>query len=113
MTRPEETHDEARATGPDAGAGEHHAQPHDFTGPLSPGVKRLLKVFGTLCVLLFVVDFFIERKTHAPGESFPGFYAIYGFVGCVFLVLAAKLLRKLVMRDEDYWDRRADPEGRE
>ena len=50
------------------------------------------------------IDFFIERKTHAPGEGLPAFYAVYGFGGCVFLVLAAKYLRKLVMRDTDYWD---------
>ena len=83
---------------------EHHADLHDFTGPLSPGVKRLLTVFGVICVLLVVIDFFIERKTHAPGEGLPAFYAVYGFGGCVFLVLAAKDLRKLVMRDTDYWD---------
>jgi hypothetical protein len=33
-----------------------------------------------------------------------GFYAIYGFVACVILVLVAKEMRKLVMRDEDYYD---------
>lgn len=81
---------------------------HDFTGPLSPGVKRLLTGFGVVCVILVVIDFFIDRKTHAPGEGFPAFYAIYGFVGCVFLVLAAKLMRKVVMRDSDYWDPKED-----
>lgn len=95
MTHPEENKDQ-------------HADLHDFTGPLSPGVKRLLTVFGVICVLLVLVDFFIERKTYAPGEGFPAFYAIYGFVGCVFLVLAAKYLRKLVMRDVDYWDQKEE-----
>ena len=31
-------------------------------------------------------------------ERWPGFYALYGFVACVALVLAAKELRKLLMR---------------
>ena len=34
-----------------------------------------------------------------------GFYAIYGFVACVGLVLAAKLLRVILMKPEDYYDR--------
>ena len=40
-----------------------------------------------------------------PFEGLWGFYAIYGFVACVILVLLAKEMRKLLMRDEDYYDR--------
>ncbi len=36
-------------------------------------------------------------------ESWPGFYALYGFIACVGLVLAAKELRRLIMRSEDYY----------
>lgn len=82
-----------------------HAE-HDFTGPLSPEVATLLKWFGGVCVVLFVADFFLQRETHAPGEHLPGFYPVYGFVGCVLLVLVAKELRKIVMRSEDYYDQR-------
>jgi hypothetical protein len=39
-----------------------------------------------------------------PWEGFFGFYALYGFVACVLLVLLAKEMRKLVMRDEDYYE---------
>lgn len=77
---------------------------HDFTGPLSPGVARLIRVFLALCVLLVVADFFVHRHVEQPAEKIPGFYAGYGFLGCVILVLAAKELRKLVMRPEDYYD---------
>ena len=42
-----------------------------------------------------------------------GFDAIYGFVACVGLVLAAKGLRVLLMRDEDYYgDLRTPTPGR-
>jgi len=37
-------------------------------------------------------------------ESWPGFFSIYGFVACVALVLAAKELRKLLMRSETYYE---------
>ena len=34
-----------------------------------------------------------------------GFYAVFGFVACVALVLAAKhVLRPIIMRGEDYYD---------
>ena len=81
---------------------------HDFTGPLSAPVKRLLRVFFVISALLFLVDFFIDRKIHQPAERIPGFYALYGFVGCVVLVLVAKELRKVVMRPEDYYDPKGD-----
>ena len=34
-----------------------------------------------------------------------GFYGLLGFIACVVLVLAAKQLRKVLMRPEDYYDR--------
>ncbi len=94
--------------------GEHveHLE-HDFTGPLSPPTARLIRVFFVLSAILFLVDFFIDRKIHQPAEKVPGFYAIYGFLGCVVLVLVAKQMRKVVMRDEDYYDRLADAEENE
>jgi hypothetical protein len=38
--------------------------------------------------------------------DFVGSYALYGFVGCVALVLVGKLLRIAVMRDERYYEER-------
>lgn len=68
-------------------------------------IKRLLLGFYICCIALVVIELFVERHTYHAWESVFGFYALYGFVGCVFLVLASKVLRKLVMRDEDYYDR--------
>jgi len=68
-------------------------------------VKMLLKVFFTICVGLFIIDFIVHRHTHAPWEDWYGFYGIYGFVACVLLVLVSKyVLRPLVKRDENYYD---------
>ena len=59
------------------------------------------------CVVLDVVFWFIgfDKHPHFRWEQWPGFYAVYGFVACVVLVLAAKQLRRVVMRPEDYYDR--------
>ena len=61
-------------------------------------------MFLALCALLALLDLVIPRKSHAPLEHWVGFYAFYGFGGCVILVLAAKEMRKLVMRTEEYYD---------
>ncbi len=58
-----------------------------------------------ICALLFLADAFYEKHVEFQVEYWFGFYGIYGFVGCVFLVLSARVLRKIVMRSEDFYDR--------
>jgi hypothetical protein len=67
-------------------------------------VKRILHLLYGCCALLFALDFVIYRHTTHSWESLGGFYAIYGFVGCVVLVLVAKWMRTFLMRPEDYYD---------
>ncbi|MCL7488268.1 MAG: hypothetical protein M8357_08875 [Desulfobulbaceae bacterium] len=68
-------------------------------------IKRLLKVFFTICVVLFAADLVVDKQTHMPWEEWPGFYAMYGLVACVVLVLVSKyILRPLMMRDENYYE---------
>ena len=89
---------------------------HDAPEPVKPGgdkqhlfdnpanVKRLLVMLYVACALLLLADFALHRHVEHPLEELPGFYAVYGFVGCVSLVMAAKGLRRLVMRPEEYYD---------
>lgn len=66
--------------------------------------KVLYGLFGSLVLLLCLEPFVYKHSYFAWEESF-GFYAIYGFVACVLLVLVAKyVLRPLVKRKEDYYD---------
>ncbi len=67
-------------------------------------IRNLLRVFYVLCGLLFVADFIVHRHTYTDWEKLPGFYAIYGFVAFVILVVLSFALRKLVKRKEDYYD---------
>jgi len=67
-------------------------------------VDRLLRVFYLICVGLVVADFFVHRHIAHPWERFFGFHAFYGFVACWTLVVVAKGMRKVLMRDEDYYD---------
>lgn len=67
-------------------------------------INKILKVFYAICVLLVVTDFIVHRHIYHDWEKIPAFYAVYGFVGCVILVLIAKVMRKVLMREEDYYD---------
>lgn len=58
-----------------------------------------------ICALVFVADAFYHKHIHFQAEGWFGFFGIFGFVACVGLVLAAKLLRKVLIRPEDYYDK--------
>ncbi|WP_252097655.1 hypothetical protein [Pseudoalteromonas sp. NBT06-2] len=60
-------------------------------------------LFSTICMILFALDFMLYRHGNHPLESIPGFYAFYGFIGCVLLVIIAKWLRAVLMRPENYY----------
>ena len=88
---------------------QHHSAPgaederqHFFDKPQN--VKRLFMAFYVLCAVLVVVGLLVEQEHHHPWENLPAFYPLYGFVGIVVLVYVAKLLRRIVMRPEDYYD---------
>ena len=77
--------------------------------------KRLIAVLFVLCALMFALDLLNPLLKRVSGyelrhpergwEGFPGFYAFYGFLAYTAIVYTAKLLRKGVMRDEDYYER--------
>lgn len=76
-------------------------------------VRKMLWVFFAGCVVLLLLDGLglrlaargDEGLRHAnrTWEGWFGFYCVFGFVACVILVVAAKGLRKLLMRGEDYY----------
>ncbi len=72
----------------------------------TPKVKRGLRVFYWLCAILAVLDIVGLRHAESPIDSFWGFYAGYGFLSCVVLVIVAKWMRTFLMRDEDYYEQR-------
>lgn len=81
---------------------EQHKPEGFFDKPAN--INLMLKVFYVICALLVIADFIVHRHIYHDWENIPAFYAIYGFVGCVVLVLIAKEMRKVLMRGEDYYD---------
>ena len=68
-------------------------------------IKRVLHFLYGCCALLFLLDFVIHRHVIHSWENLWGFYPIFGFVGCVVLVLVATWMRAFLMRPEDYYEK--------
>lgn len=68
-------------------------------------VRRLLYCFYVTLLILLGTEFFIHKHVNFYWEESFAFFAIYGFVSCVVLIFVAKLLRMVVMRKENYYDR--------
>jgi hypothetical protein len=66
--------------------------------------ERVFRAVLVVCVLLVASDLFYAKHGHYGWEGWIGFQGAYGFVSCVLLVLTAKQLRRLLKRDEDYYE---------
>ena len=51
-----------------------------------------------------LAELVVHRHVVHPWEGLFSFYSLYGFIGIVVLVLVSKELRKIVRREEDYYD---------
>jgi drug/metabolite transporter (DMT)-like permease len=68
-------------------------------------VTKLYRGVWVVGVLLVALDLVLQRHDDLGFAETWGFYALYGFVGIVSLVLTAKGLRRLVKRPEDFYER--------
>ena len=68
-------------------------------------VNKIVYALYLTCAGLVALDLAYTKHVHFPFENLFGFFGFFGFVACVALVLAAKLLRVAIMREEDYYDR--------
>ena len=67
-------------------------------------VRRLIWGLVGVCLLVVAADLFYQKHSHFGMENWFGFDGAFGFTSCMFLVLAAKQLRKILKRSEDYYD---------
>ncbi|MDD9947395.1 MAG: hypothetical protein OXU20_40525 [Myxococcales bacterium] len=69
--------------------------------------KNVDKVFYALvgvCALLALADFGYHKHAHFSFEGVHAFHGLFGFLAYFGLVLTATQLRKLLKRDENYYD---------
>ena len=67
-------------------------------------VTKLVRALFVVCGALVVAGFLVHIHGHFDFETWPAFYGVFGFVTFFGMVLAGKHLRRLLMRDEDYYD---------
>lgn len=68
-------------------------------------LDRFLYPLIGISVVLLLIDLLVSKHGALAIERFWGFYGIFGLVAGLVLVLGAALLRRIVMRPEDYHDR--------
>jgi hypothetical protein len=65
----------------------------------------LILALAAASLLVFGLDFVVERHPYFEVERWPGFYGLAGAASCLAAIIVALLLRRIVLRPEDYYDR--------
>jgi len=76
--------------------------------------RTWLLVSLAMFVILVLLDLFlVSGHIHVefPWSHFAGFFALFGFLGCLLIIVVAKLLGHYwLQREEDYYDKNGDNE---
>ena len=72
------------------------------------GIRLLWLVFAGILGLSVLAGLLVHPHEHFGIEGSFGFYAWYGFLTCVAMVVLAKLLGILLKRPDDYYQRPGD-----
>lgn len=69
-------------------------------------VVRICLVALAVLVLVDAIPGVVDKEhAHTPLERWPAFWALFGFLGCVLLILVSKWFGHCgIMKDEDYYD---------
>ena len=99
MAKSRKARADARTPAPQVGAGEVHwlMRPQN--------IRRLWIAFGTVLVATVAAGFVVDLHPHFEIERLPAFFALYGFLACVAMVVGSKLLGFLLKREDTYYDR--------
>jgi len=68
-------------------------------------VTKLYRAAWVIGLGLIALELTMQRHEALALAGWFAFYALFGFVACVALVLTAKALRRLLKRREDYYER--------
>ena len=68
-------------------------------------VTKVYWAVWVVCGALLLVDPLIHKHEAFGFAEWFGFFGFFGFVACFGLVLAAKMLRRVIKRPEDYYER--------
>lgn len=74
-------------------------------------IRKLWMIFIAILVVTVVAGFFVHQHESFGIEDSYGFFAWYGFITCVGMVVFAKLLGIFLKRPEDYYDADSDADS--
>ncbi|MFT5573860.1 MAG: hypothetical protein ACI9FR_002796 [Cryomorphaceae bacterium] len=66
-------------------------------------IRLLWRLFIGVLALTILAQLLIKVKGYFVVDGWFGFAALFGFLACLAMVLVAKLLGRLLKRDEDYY----------
>jgi len=66
-------------------------------------IRWILRILYGICILLVIADFVVHRHSITAMEKVPVLYGLYAFIACAIFVFVASQLRKVLMRNEDYY----------
>lgn len=66
-------------------------------------IRILWVVFFVVLALTLLAQAFVVIKSTFGIDGWPGFAAVFGFLACLAMVLAARLLGLLLKRRDDYY----------
>ena len=68
-------------------------------------IRKLWMIYIAILIVTLVAGLFVhQHETFGIEDSF-GFYAWYGFITCVGMIIFAKLLGLFLKRPEDYYEK--------
>jgi hypothetical protein len=68
-------------------------------------IRALWWISGVILALTVIAQIWIPVHAHFGVDGWPGFYAGFGFLSCVAMVLFAKVLGWVLKRRDDYYIR--------
>jgi hypothetical protein len=71
-------------------------------------IRTLWMIFIAILIVTVVAGFFVHKHESFGIEDSYGFFAWYGFITCVGMVVFAKLLGLFLKRPENYYDADSD-----
>lgn len=67
-------------------------------------IRLLWLLFIAVLALTVLVERWISGHPHFGIDGWFAFYAVYGFIACVGMIVFAKILGLLLKRPDDYYD---------
>lgn len=77
-------------------------QPHWLVRPKT--IRLLWWVFSIVLALTVLAQLFVDVHDYFTVDGWFAFYAIYGFVSCLGMVVFAKVLGMILKRPDTYYD---------